>query len=249
MQIHFPIVRCATFMFHIFPIKSVVFKMSMLSIFVIILLLNNVKSDTKWEHPGNITSSMNSFKEYVSKMIKEQSFKIQTLLKKIQTNAMTVLDKIKNGNQSTSKAKSKYLSRKVNLFDETRSFEQNQIEAPVVETSKNELSTEVSSRSFNAHYGPSGFGASASGYGAPTFHHHSIGFDPINIVVSVSLLSFLLQALQGLLTRTRLPTPIVEARELDSISSRDWLNHIDTNKPDKSKYKKKRFLKKYLTSY
>ncbi|CAB3254867.1 unnamed protein product [Arctia plantaginis] len=226
--------------------------MSLLSVafFLLFLMVTTVKADINQKLPQS-TSSAQNFKEFVANIIQEQSSKIQTLLKKIQTNAQSVLEKIGN-----IKHDSKINKRKLHL----KSYlgrESQQIESPVVNTAIEAISE---ARNFNNHYSPTGFGTSGSqsygtphsygtshSYGAPTYHHHSIGFDPINIVVSMSLLSFLLQALQGLLGRARLPTPVVEARELQSVA--DWSKKIDENLTvnDKDKYfLNKKMFKKYF---
>lgn len=204
--------------------------------FVLVLLITSVATDTQ----RNISAK--NFKDFVTNMIKEQSTKIQTLLKKIQTNAQTVLQKMEN-------VQEKKMSRKklVNIF---KNNEVGQVESPLKTNFKIEpyskQTKESESRSFSSHYGATSYGASGNAnYGTPTYHHHSIGFDPINIVVSVSLLSFLIQALQGLLTRTRSPTPVVEARAMNAIE--DWTKHFE-NKLAKDKfYIKKKYLKKYYS--
>lgn len=232
--------------------KVVTITMSLLSValFLIFLMVTTVKSDVNQKLPQS-TSSVQNFKEFVANIIQEQSSKIQTLLKKIQTNAQSVLEKIEN-----IKNDSKMNKRKLNL----KSYlgkESQQIESPVMDTAVEAISE---ARNFNNHYSSTGFGTSGSqnygtphsyatsyNYGAPTYHHHSIGFDPINIVVSMSLLSFLLQALQGLLGRARLPTPVVEARALQSVT--DWSKRIDENLTvnDKDKYfLNKKMIKKYF---
>lgn len=214
-----------------------------LALFIIILMLTTVKADLQNNNPPS--SSVQNFKVFVANMIKEQSSKIQTLLKKIQTNAQSVLEKIDNMKQDNKLNKRK-LDIKTNGVRDGH-----QIESPVLKN--NELiDTSVDgiaeSRSFNNHYSSSGYGVSGNAnYGVPTYHHHSIGFDPINIVVSMSLLSFLLQALQGLLGRTRLPTPVVEARTLNPIQ--DWTKKFEDNLAVKDKdqyYLKKKYFKKYF---
>lgn len=204
--------------------------MSVVSLLFLLTLLITVKTDTQNNASGK------NFKEIVTKMIKEQSTKIQTLLKKIQTNAQSVLEKMEN-------IKEKRIKKKL-IF---KNNEVGQVESPLKTNLEIEpYSREAKgseSRSFSSHYGTTSYGASGNAnYGTPTYHHHSIGFDPINIVVSMSLLSFLLQALQGLLTRAR-PTPVVEARSLNAIE--DWRNSFE-NKFSKDKfYIKKKYLKNF----
>ncbi|KAG7299071.1 hypothetical protein JYU34_017548 [Plutella xylostella] len=131
-----------------------------------------------------------------------------------------------------------------------------QLEAPELQkkitqdTKTTDEESKELSRSFSSHYANTGYGTSGTGgYTGlqSTYHHHSIGFDPINIVVSVSLLSFLIQALQGLLTRSRLPTPVTEARYLDEVQN--WFKKYEQNnllKPLKvDKFLKKKYPKKY----
>lgn len=213
-------------------------------VFIILLLLTTVKTEIQKEHPTT-HPSVSKFKEFMSNMIKEQSLKIQMLLKKIQTSSKNALEKIKTMKQGYWIDKSNAMATKKEARNE------HQIESPI--SKKVAVSTEANfaeSRSFNPHYtmAPSGYGTSGNGhYGGPTstYHHHSIGFDPINIVVSMSLLSFLLQALGGLLTRTRLPmlsTPVVEARSLDRIPEWLKLNKRVSNKYSKSKYPKKHYV-------
>lgn len=226
--------------------KTVVAAMSLLSIivFLIILLMTTVKADTPTQQ-GSQASNVQTFKELVAKMIKEQSIKIQSLFMKIQNNAQTMLQTIKSLKQ-TSKVDPNNVTRLKKNTAEVESTIEKSIKADF---------KYVAPRSFTKHYTTSGYGASGQGhtgsgnYGPPTYHHHSIGFDPINIVVSMSLLSFLLQAIQGLLSRTRTPTPVVEARSLDFVQ--DWLTaYREKNwKPDiskHSKYPKKAFFKKYV---
>lgn len=206
-------------------------------------MITTVKADLQNNNPPS--SSVQNFKMLVANIIKEQSSKIQTLLKKIQTNAQSVLEKIDNMKQDTKMNKRK--SDMKTIGDR----EGHQIESPVLKSNE-VIDTSVDgvteSRNFNNHYAPSGYGVSGNAnYWAPTYHHHSIGFDPINIVVSMSLLSFLLQALQGLLGRTRLPTPVVEARTLNPIQ--DWTKKFEDNLAVKDKdqyYLKKKYFKKYF---
>lgn len=221
--------------------------MSLLSliVFIVILLLSTVKSKIENEQvPPEL--SIQNFKEFVTKMIKQQSTKIQYLLKRIQINAHSILLKIRNINQNSNTVNYKIADN----IERSFSNDEHQIEAPVIENSAKTTSNELvsNSRSFNSHYATTGYGVSGNAnYGASTYHHHSIGFDPINIVVSMSLLSFLLQALQGLLTRTRFPTPVVEAKSLNTM--KNWLTELEkkTWKPVKiNEYLKKRFYKKYL---
>lgn len=219
-------------------------------VFVIIILLNSIKSEVQNEKPVNVTSSMQNIKEFMTKMVKDQSTKIQTLLKKIQYNAQTVLTKIRNMNQIPKPVNDRRNELKKQIDDAD-----DQIESPIPEDNRiNDVSTELAARSFSNHYVSTGFGASGNAnYGVSTYHHHSIGFDPINIVLSMSLLSLLLQALQGFLGRPRLPTPIVEARRLDSITSTPTINwdknNFEEKKPGVSKkdyYLKKKLFKKAL---
>lgn len=239
--------------------KIVTVTMSVLSVtlFLIFLIVTAAKGD-KADGPQKPqpTSSVQNFKEYVANMVKEQSTKIQTLLKKIQTNAQSVLEKIENIKQDSKMNKRK--------FDLKSYFgmEGHQIESPVLKNNEvvdTALEAISDARNFNSHYGTSGFGTTGTtsygtphsygtshGYGGLTYHHHSIGFDPINIVVSMSLLSFLLQALQGLLGRTRFSTPVVEARALQT--DQDWSKKIVENLTVKDKdkyYLNKKFFKKY----
>lgn len=213
-----------------------------LAVFIIIIMLTTVKADIQSKTP---TSSVHNFKVFVTHMIKDQSSKIQMLLKKIQTNAQSVLDKIENMKQD-----SKLYKKKMDIKSRG-GREGHQIESPVLKNNEivdTSVEALAESRNFATHYGSSGYGVSANAnYGTPTYHHHSIGFDPINIVVSMSLLSFLLQALQGLLSRTRLPTPVVEARTLNPIQ--DWTKKYEENLAAKDKdkyYLKKKYLKKYF---
>lgn len=220
-------------------------------VFVIIILLNSIKSEVQNEKPVNVTSSMQNIKEFMTKMVKDQSTKIQTLLKKIQYNAQTVLTKIRNMNQNPKPVTNDIVNELKKQIDDA----DDQIESPIPEDNRiNDVSTEMAARSFSNHYVSTGFGASGNAnYGVSTYHHHSIGFDPINIVLSMSLLSLLLQALQGFLGRPRLPTPVVEARKLDSITSRPSIywdkNNFEEKKPGVSKkdyYLKKKLFKKAL---
>lgn len=220
-------------------------------VFVIIILLNSIKSEVQNQKPVNVTSSMQNIKEFMTKMVKDQSTKIQTLLKKIQYNAQTVLTKIRNMNQNPKPVTNDIVNELKKQIDDA----DDQIESPIPEDNRiNDVSTEMAARSFSNHYVSTGFGASGNAnYGVSTYHHHSIGFDPINIVLSMSLLSLLLQALQGFLGRPRLPTPVVEARKLDSITSRPSIywdkNNFEEKKPGVSKkdyYLKKKLFKKAL---
>lgn len=229
---------------------SVTLTMSLLSsaIFLILLLISTAKSTSSKD--GKPTPSVQNFKEFVTSMIKDQSSKIQTLLKKIQINAQTVLTKIENMKQDSKNMK-KNLSispfRPLDFLNNNIQYEERQVESPL---KKNmdlaETSTEpaAEARSFNTHYGTTSYGVSANAnYGhLPTYHHHSIGFDPINIVVSMSLLSFILQALQGLLNRTRLPTAVVEARNLNPVQ--EWIKKFE-EKNSKAEYLKRRYPKKF----
>lgn len=203
--------------------------MSLLSLAVAIVII--LTSTASFEVKNNLKSnySVQNFKEYVTNVIRDQTTKIQTLLKKIQWNAQSVLARIENVKQDR-----KFdVNIKKPLYYTKRN--DNQVESSL----KVDASTEVTeSRNFNNHYATSAYGASGNAnYGASTYHHHSIGFDPINIVVSMSLLSFLLQALQGLLGRTRLPTQVVEAR--NAHSELDWQKKIQELTKDEYYFKKK----------
>lgn len=231
---------------------SVTFTMSLLSfaIFLILLLISTAKSIAEKDGTTPPTPSVQNFKEFVTNMIKDQSSKIQTLLKKIQINAQSVLTKIENMKQdSRTKYKKMGISafRPFGFLNNNLQYEERQVESPIKKNMDGiEASTEpvAEARSFNTHYGTSSYGVSANAnYGhLPTYHHHSIGFDPINIVVSVSLLSFILQALQGLLSRTRLPTAVVEARYLNPVQ--EWIKKFE-EKNSKAEYLKRRYPKKY----
>ncbi|CAK1555170.1 unnamed protein product [Leptosia nina] len=173
-------------------------------------------------------------KNLITKVVKEQSNKINELLNKIQTNAQKVLQKLRNLNQnpvlngSPKKASMDRTGRGKSLGPQ-----QLQIEAP----------STASERSFTSHYSPSSYGVSTS-YGTATYHHHSIGFDPFNIVLSMSLLSILFQALQGLLANTRLPTPVIEAKSLDPVES--FVKKLrDKKKKDVERMYAKKYWKKH----
>lgn len=209
------------------------------SILLIICLIATVNTDVR--DGQNFFPSVESFKEYISNMIKDQSSKIQTLLKKVQTNAQSVLNNIESIKQDKTKINSPKSAREL---EDSIKIDDNQVESNIVAVDTTD--TNEVSRSFNNHYGTTSYGASANAnHGAATYHHHSIGFDPVNIVVSMSLLSFLLQALQGLLGRTRLPTPVVEARNLNSIPILDPRKFEDTKDTDKY-YLKRKYFKKYF---
>lgn len=218
-------------------LKIVTAIMSLLSVsvFLLISLISISASKSEWQ---SHTSLVQNFKHYVSNMIKDHSMKIKLLLNKIQTNAQSVLEKIDTIKQDTNKKKSKFFG----IFKKRSGHESDQLEAPIMKTSLGTIDA-TESRSFN-HYQPTSYGSTGNGnYGLPTYHHHSIGFDPINIMVSVSLLSFLLQALQGLLTRTRLPTPVVEAKSLNAVE--DWTKTFEDKLGNDKYYIKKKYLKKY----
>ncbi|KAJ2951200.1 hypothetical protein O0L34_g5593 [Tuta absoluta] len=224
-----------------------------LIVFIIIILLTTVKSDIQREQSQNVSSVL-SFKEYMASVIKEQSSKMQALLKKIQTNAQSVLKKI---------ARIKVDRTKTKKADEKIEY---QVEPPP----ERSYDATESSRGYGSLFTTTGYPASGSGgYGmggsgmahggghgggvGQTYHHHSIGLDPVNLLVSVSLLSFLLTALNGLLSGTRLPllpTPVVQARSLNDLNSfdlLDWLKKYNQKvKPMKyEKYSKKKYPKKY----
>ncbi|VVD00514.1 unnamed protein product [Leptidea sinapis] len=176
--------------------------MSLICIFAVILIINIVPSQSI----NTKISLHQTIKDMAMKIIKDQSLKIQDLLEKIQSNAQSVLQKLKNVSQHT---------EITNSESKTSYDEMYQIEAPAIDLK--EVSDTSVGRSFSAPYIPTGYGVSGNAnYGGLTYHHHSIGFDPINIVVSVSILSFLLQALHGLLLRVR-PTPVVEAKNLEPL--------------------------------
>lgn len=225
--------------YKLYSYKSFVLTMSLVSFILFAILFQNfVKSDISKEQVANVTPSMQNFKEYMTKVIKEQSSKIQVLLKNIQLNAQTVLKKIRDMNQNP-KISNVKLS---DILKRKSSSTEYQIESPISENKGNVKKTN-SARSFGNHYASTGFGVSASPNYVPTYHHHSIGFDPINFVVSMSLLSFLLQALQGFLSRARLPTPVVEGR---SKPSEDWLKSLKKKHLYKEEeISKKKYRKKY----
>ncbi|OWR47499.1 hypothetical protein KGM_203175 [Danaus plexippus plexippus] len=210
--------------------------MSIVCIFLLtfIVFQSFVKPEYQNKESSNVALSSRYVKDYMTSVVKEQSSKIQMLLKKIQSNALSVLKRIRNINLQTK------IGAKRNL-DEA----EYQVKSPIAEVRKVIVQEKANSRNYNSHYLSTGFGTSgSSNYGMSTYHHHSIGFDPINIVVSMSLLSFLLQALQGFL-RTRLPTPVIEARS--SRQSSVWRNDMESNSKDfrKNDYIKKKMLKDY----
>lgn len=229
--------------------------MSLLSftIFISFVFLSMASPNIENKITSTKQSTIQNFKEFVTNMIKDQSSKIQTLLKKVQINAQSVLKKIENMKQdSLQREKKKHDLLPFHPFNFVKKDVQNQerqVESPIKNVGGIDMSTEAiaESRSFPSHYGASSYGTSGNGnYGGnhPTYHHHSIGFDPINIVVSVSLLSFLLQALQGLLSRTRLPTQVVEARYLNPVQ--DWLKKFEEKNTMKGDYLKRKYPKKYF---
>lgn len=239
-HIHFKFIIHTKFMcFELSSYKSFVVTMSLVSVILFAILhLNFVKSDISKEQIANVTPSMQNFKEYMTRVIKEQSTKIQVLLNKIQLNAQTVLRKIRDMNQDPKNGNVKASDRIEKIV--TADY---QNKSPISENNENIVKKTTNSRSFGSHYGNTGFGVSASANYAPTYHHHSIGFDPINIVVSMSLLSFLLQALQGLLSRARLPTLVVEGR---GQLNEDWFKNLEK----RNDYKEKQILKrKYRKKY
>lgn len=207
---------------------SVKASLVIMSVFPLLFLLVLVFSTAKTD----LQQNSRNFKDFVTNMINEQSTKIQTLLKRIETNAQTVLEKMENIKETNIRKK------------ENKNNEIGQVESPLKNLESEPYSKDIKeSRSFSSHYGGTGFGASGnSNYGTSTYHHHSIGFDPVNIVVSLSLLSFLLQALQGLLGRTRLPTPVVEAR---AMAIEDWTKSYEKKLAKDKYYYKKKFLKNY----
>ncbi|CAG9562580.1 unnamed protein product [Danaus chrysippus] len=202
------------------------------------VLKSFVKPEYQNKETSNVALSSRYVKDYMTSVVKEQSSKIQVLLKQIQSNAQSVLKRIRNINLQTKIGTKKNLKR--NLDDA-----EYQVKSPNVEVTKYNVQGKTNSRNYNSHYLSTGYGTSgSSNYGMSTYHHHSIGFDPINIVVSMSLLSFLFQALQGFL-RTRLPTPVIEARSSRQSSVR--MNGMESNPKDlrKNEYIKKKMPKEY----
>lgn len=211
--------------------------MSILSAVIVVVIITTIQCD---ENTTN--TSVQRFQNYVTKVIKEQSVKIQQLLAKIQFNAHSVLEEIEKMKQSKDKRNGYKKNGYYNKLAAIEKVKKRELQMDST-TSVDRTNKVAESRSFNNHYATSSYGVSGSGnYVAPTYHHHSIGFDPINIVVSMSLLSFLLQALQGLISRTRLPTPVVEARNLNI--DQNWLNKYENIK-DNNLFSKRRYLGKY----
>lgn len=178
--------------------------MSLLSIaiFIAIIILTTVKPDRE-DMPAFVPSIQN-YKENLSKskITKEQM-------------------KIAKHKINQEKIKKSYEGNIVerNGYSKTNKIEEHQIESPIQVKDK-PTGVAAKPRTFNSHFTSTGFGVTSNSYyGSPVYHHHAIGFDPINIMVSVSIVSFLLQALQGLLARARLPTAVVEARGLNLKSS------------------------------
>lgn len=232
--------------------------MSLLSVivFVLIVLVTTVKTEVNNETAPTPAASVQNFKEFFTNAINKQSQKIQTLFKKIQTNAQSLMNKIESIKQDKRET---ILKKRLTSF---LTKDRYQVEAPQTKRG-NLLPTDLVTdgrelaRSYSKHYQAHGGGHTGYGYGAtsnanynllPTMnHHHSFGFDPINIVVSVSLLSFLLQAITGLLSRTRLPTPVVEARNLNQVEK--WFANLLENNfvktPNANKYSKRKRPTKY----
>ncbi|CAF4851417.1 unnamed protein product [Pieris macdunnoughi] len=187
-------------------VKSKAFvAMTLLSIAIVvtILIVNAQSKETNTPKTG--------IKELITNVVKEQSQKINDLLNKIQANAQRVLQELRSLNQ-ISVLNKKPKNSKLTL--QGRDFGPKfQIEP----TDTGLKDTTEKSRSFTSHFTTTGYGISGTAYGGATYHHHSIGFDPLNIVLSMSLLSFLFQALQTLLANTRLPTPVIEAKSLDPV--------------------------------
>lgn len=73
----------------------------------------------------------------------------------------------------------------------------------------NEIESERSFREKNFHHHTT---ETESIHAVSTYHYYDLGLNPINIVFSVSLLSFLLHTLGTLLGHAGLTSPIVEAR-------------------------------------
>lgn len=202
-------------------------------VFIIILLVTRVKTEVQRE------PSMRSFKEYVSTIINNQSSKIQTLFEKIQTNAQAMLKKLDNVRDYGKKL----YNRDIKKQDEAPDVKVKRLNA----IRRREDLSKLLGRSYNGYTTTTGYGGptgNTNNHMAPTYHHHSIGFDPVNIVISVSLLSFLLQTIQGLLSRITMPTTtVVEARNLDQ--TENWLNSYEKKlmlKPLKvDKYMKRKY--------
>ncbi|GBP14830.1 hypothetical protein EVAR_75422_1 [Eumeta japonica] len=195
---------------------------------------NGGESDQKYDKFS--TASVQKFKDFFSNAIRDQSKRIQGLFEKIQSNAKIMLRKL-NYVKSDGGASANNMKRVAS--------------PPAVETAVSGVTRPLKSGVRNyggAHYPSTGYGApnANSNHGAPSYHHHSIGFDPLNIVLSVSLLSFLLQALQGLLSRTRLPTPVVEAKELTQVQN--WLKSYEKQYAE-SKKSNKQLIKTYEQYY
>lgn len=223
-----------------FKISSVLTIMSVLSVivFLIILLVTAVKSDL--QNDNHQTTTVQNFKKFVTNIIKEQSTKVQTLFDNIQKNAKKMLKKLDSVNNYN---RNRFI---------TNDGREQQIETP--ELSKSNLqhsrSLQDYSDSLNRNYGSytTGYGAPSNNnnnHGALTYHHHSIGFDPVNIVLSMSLLSFLLQAIQGILSRVTMPTTVVEARNAHHAES--WLRNYEKKMKMKpieiDKYMKRKYQK------
>ncbi|CAG4930670.1 unnamed protein product [Colias eurytheme] len=220
--------------------------MTLLSVVIItIFFIINVRSEVTNE----IQSPIQKLKDLISKGVKEQSIKINNLLNTIESNAKIVLQKLHlNQKEEIKTSSGKNLKNefsdesklKRRIMEDTVEHSKKsdyQIESPIA----SEVKEETSSRSFGSVYPPTGYGVSATAnFGVPTYHHHSIGFDPINIVVSMSLISFMLQALQGLLNRARFPTPVIEAKSLEP--SEKFLKNL---REKKTKKYRKDFFKKY----
>jgi hypothetical protein len=237
-----------TFIFFKFLPVTLTMSLLSLTVFIVLLLRSTVKTNLT-DEPSPSIPRIQKFKEFFMNMIKELSLKTQTIFKTIQMKAQSVFIKMENMD-------SKKDTRESNLIDNSDvisnniDYEKHQAESTKSKISNDRIDTEIGeSRNFNNYHASSAYGASGgANYGGhlQTYHHHSIGFDPVNIVVSMSLLSFLLQALQGLLSRTRLPTQIVEARNLNPVQG--WLQKFEDKNmvvPKSNEYGKRKYPKKY----
>ncbi|CAH4034017.1 unnamed protein product [Pieris brassicae] len=179
--------------------------MTLLSIAIVItiFIVNAQSKETNTTKTG--------IKELVTKVFKEQSQMITDLLNKIQVNAQRVLQELRSLNQIP------VLNKNPNTSKLTIQGRDLGPKFQIESTNTGLKDSTEKSRSFSSHFTTTGYGIGGTAYGGVTYHHHSIGFDPLNIVLSMSLLSFLFQAFQSLLANTRLPTPVIEAKSLDPI--------------------------------
>lgn len=174
---------------YIFPVLV----MSLFSFIILVFILLVARGEIAGKSATSPTLSRSVMKTLISKILTPPLKKLYYGLDKIRE---TLSSREKKADEIQKHEKRNFLEK--NLDEKIQKSNEIQSERSFRETAQ---------KSFHHHAAET-----ESIHAVSTYHYYDLGLDPINIVFSVSLLSFLLHTLGTLLGHAGLTSPIVEAR-------------------------------------